>query len=112
MKKILAKITYCLKSLYYGVLPMLLGGCSTLAIYYTVQNIEKITTGSGWPVVYNFVFALCEIALAIIALYELGEINMSAKNWKQYIKYKKIDEADAIDSSSDDCETSDEAAGR
>ena len=104
------KIINILKTLLYGIWPALAGGCIAMDVYFFIRNIQNITTHSGWIVIYYFILAVVELTLALILLYECGEVQSNSKKWLAYIKYKKPDEADTIDGSSDDCETSDEAA--
>ena len=101
------KIFNCFKTLIRGVLPAISGSAITLGICYCVRNIQQITTGSGWTVVFNFILAAIEIILSIALLYELGTMNINAKQWNTH---KCEEAADTIDGSSDDNETSDEAA--
>ena len=79
-------------------------------VYLFIRNIQNITTHSSWIVIYYFILAVVELTLALILLYQCGEVQFDAKKWRAYTKYKELDEADNIDGSSDDCETSDEAA--
>lgn len=104
------KILNFFKTLLSGVLPALLGSFVCLEVWYIYNNIVKITTGNGWSVVLYFIFAVIEFILVIIALYEMGELVINAKRWKKYLKSKEEEIVNATDSSSDDCETSDEAA--
>ena len=104
------KIINILKTLLYGIWPALAGGCIAMDVYYFIRNIQNITTHSSWIVIYYFILAAAELFLAIALLYECGKMQLNAKKWLAYTQYKELDEADNIDGSSDDCETSDEAA--
>lgn len=101
------KIFNFLKTLLYGILPAISGCSITLAIMYIINNIKSINTGSGWSVVLSFVLALMETILAVYLLYELGVIQLNSKKW---IAHKQEETANNIESSSSDCETSDETA--
>lgn len=80
------KIFTILKMLVYGI-PMVCGGSLVaLDVQGLYSNIIKIATGSGWPVVTSFIFALVDLALIIVLLIDLGMINM---NHKQYMKHMK-----------------------
>jgi hypothetical protein len=96
MKKILGFV----KTICCGILPAITGGCITLDIIYVINNIQKITTGSGWDVVTYFVLAFIELNLLICILYELGVIYSNCKKWIQYQR------SITTDSNSCDCEAS------
>jgi hypothetical protein len=100
------KVFNFLKTLLNGSLPAIAGGLIAFDIIFIINNIQKIAAGSGWPVVQYFVLALTEAFLLICMWYELGVISTNSKNW---IKYKRSLDAQTIDSSSCDCETSNEA---
>ena len=78
-------------------------GCD---VYYVITHLKLITSGSGWSVVWHFLIAVLEITLLIMLWYELGTICLNARKWNLY---KKEISADTIDSSLEDCETSDES---
>ena len=101
------KIFNFLKTLIRGILPAISGAAVIAGIYYVIRNIQTITTGSGWSVVLSFVLAVVETILCVALLYELGTMNINAKQWNSH---KCKEAADTIDGSSDDNETSDEAA--
>ena len=101
------KILNFFKTLLFGIMPSIAGGCIVLSVCYIIKNIQAITTGSGWHVVHFFVVAVIETILSVALIYELGELQINANNWKAY---KRSQAAQTIDSSSCDCETSDEAA--
>ena len=107
MKNLLNKIAQFFQTLAYGLMPAIAGGCITMYVYYVIKNIREITVGSGWSVVLNFVYATLEFILAIILLYQLGQIQMNSKEW---LLHKRLQTANTIDSGSLDCKTSDEAA--
>jgi hypothetical protein len=94
------------KTLLYSIWPTLAGFCIAGDIHCIIRNIRAINTGSGWNVVLSFVLVVMEITLAIILLYELGWHQINSKNW---VEYKKAIDAQTTDSSSCDCETSNEA---
>lgn len=100
------KILNFLKALLYGILPAIAGGCITLNVYYIINNIQRIASGSGWEVVLYFALGATELFLGLTLLYELGSDRIRAKNW---IKYKREQSENNIASSPSDCETSDEA---
>lgn len=100
------KIFNFLKTLLYGILPAISGGSIALAIIYIINNIKSINTGSGWSVVGYFTTAIIELILAVYLLYELGVIHLNSNKW---IAHKKEQDAQTIDSSSEDSETSNEA---
>jgi predicted PurR-regulated permease PerM len=104
------KILNFFKTLLSGILPALLGGFVCLEVWYIYNNIVKIATGNGWSVVLSFILAVIEFILVIVTLYEMGELAINAKRWKKYLKSKEEEIVNNIDGSSDDCETSDEAA--
>lgn len=101
------KILNFFKTLLFGIMPSIAGGCIVWDVHYIIKNIQAISTGSGWSVVLYFVLATIEAILAIILLYELGTIQLNSNKW---IAHKKEQDAQTIDSSSCDCETSNEAA--
>lgn len=94
------------KHLLHGIFPTVGGGLVTMAIYNIFKNFKLIATGSGWSSIGAFCFAIIEIILALILIYELGEDQIHAKKWRQY---KRSQTADTMNGSSCDCETSDEA---
>ena len=100
------KILNFLKTLLYGILPAISGGLIALDIMYIINNIKLINSGSGWSAVWHFTMATIELILAACLLYELGVIQLNSKKW---IAHKKEETVNNIDSSSSDCETSDEA---
>ena len=100
------KLFNIIKTLISGILPAMSGGLIALGVMYIIQNVHKIAETSGWPVVKYFLLATVELILALMLLYELGVIMINAKKWT---KYKREISADTIDSSSEDCETSDES---
>lgn len=93
------KIFNFLKTLLYGIIPALVGGCIVLDVYYIIKNIQRITVGSGWEVVLYFALGVTELFLAVTLLFGLGSL----------VKNNAAESADNIDSSTSDCETSDEA---
>ena len=103
------KIFNFLKALLYGMIPAIAGGAIVLDIYYVIQNIQRVTVGSGWEVVLYFALGVTELFLAFTLLYELGHLSISAKKWHKYLKNNLDESTDNIDSSTSDCETSDEA---
>ena len=103
MKKI---ITF-LKNVILGILSPSLVGLAGLGVYYIYQNVVNITKGSGWTVVFYFILAFIEATLVILAMYVLGKTKSNSNKW---IKHKKEISEDAINSSSDENETSDDAA--
>lgn len=105
------KIFNLLKTFLSGILPTIAGGLAIIDITYAIRNIQKVTAGSGWYVVYFFLLAVIELILGIILIYDLGEIQLNAKRWKKYLKSKEEEIVNNIDSSSCDCETSNEATG-
>ena len=104
------KILKILKTLVNGFLPACLGGSIVISVWYLYNNIVNITVGHGWSVILSFILGISELILTILLLYELGEIAVSAKKWTQYLKDKQEQNEDTINSSTSDCETSDEAA--
>ena len=104
------KIFNFLKTLLYGIIPALAGGCIVLDVYYIIKNIQRITVGSGWEVVLYFALGVTELFLAVTLLFELGSLNICAKKWHKHLKNNAAESADNIDSGTSDCETSDEAA--
>jgi hypothetical protein len=103
MKKI---ITF-LKNVILGILPTSLGALAGLGVYYIYHNVINITKGSGWTVVFYFILAFVEATLVILAMYALGETKSNSNKW---IKHKQEVSEDTISGSSDDNETSDDAA--
>ena len=101
-----SKIFNFLKTLLLGVIPAIAGGMITLDVLYIINHIRHIGAGSGWNAVFHFSLALIEFILAVILLYDLGGLQDKANKW---IQYKKTQTADNTDSSSCDCETSNEA---
>lgn len=101
------KIFNFLKTLLYGILPAISGGLITLDIMYIINNIKLINSGSGWSAVWHFTMVTIVLILAACLLYELGVIQLNSKKW---IAHKKEETVNNIDSSSSDCETSDETA--
>ena len=101
------KILNFFKALLYSFWPALAGLCIVMDVRYIIKNIQAINTGSGWSVVWSFVMAAIEVFLVIVLLYELGLHQINSRNW---IAYKKELDAQTIDSSSEDSETSDETA--
>lgn len=99
------KIFNFLKILLYGILPAISGGLIALDIMYIINNIKSINTGSGWSAIGYFTTATIELILAVCLLYELGVIQLNSKKW---IAHKKEETVNNINSSSSDCETSDE----
>lgn len=103
MKKV---ITF-LKNVILGILPTSLGALAGLGVYYIYQNVVNITKGSGWTVVFYFILAFIEATLVILAMYVLGETKSNSNKW---IKHKREVSEDTISGSSDENETSDDAA--
>lgn len=108
MKK-MKKILNILKTFVHGLGPACTGGLVAFDAIYCVNNIVEITTHavSGWNVVLNFILAILEFVLMILLIYELGIMSQNSNNW---IAYNKAQAAQTIDSSSEECETSDETA--
>jgi hypothetical protein len=90
-----------------GWLPTLSGAMVMVDLHYAYRNIMAISTSTGWSAASHSIFALMEIIIAVILIYELGIIYTHANNWN---KYNQLQKDNTIDSSSCDCETSDEAA--
>lgn len=103
------KIFNFLKTLLYGIIPALAGGCIVLDVYCIITNIQRITVGSGWEVVLYFALGVTELFFAFVLLLELGHLNIAAKKWYKYLKNNSDKSTDNIDSSTSDCETSDKA---
>lgn len=110
MKKAMKNIFKIIKTLIRGVMPAISGGLIVLDIMYFVKNIQNITAGSGWNAILYFMVALAELFLALALLYELGELQANSNNWTRYIKNREIEAANTTDGSSEEYETSDEAA--
>lgn len=99
------KIFNFLKTLLCGILPAIFGSLITFDIMYIINNIESISTGSGWSVVWCFTIAIIELILVVCLLYELGITQINSAKW---IAHKR-EEATNIDSSSEDREICDKA---
>lgn len=100
------KILHFLKTLLFSLWAAIAGGCIIWYIHLIIKNIRAISTSSGWSVVWSFVIAVIEIILALFLLYDLGTIQLNSNKW---VAHKKELDAQTIDSSSCDCETSSEA---
>ena len=103
------KVLNFLKTLLYGIMPAIAGGLITTTILLIVKNIRAINTQSSWVAVLYFVIAAVEVFLAIDLLYNLGKLQINSNNWIAYQKHKESEDTQTIDSSSCDCETSNEA---
>ena len=101
------RILNVLKMLLYGITPAVAGGLIVMDVLYVINNVRQIATGSGWPVVMYFILGSIEAILVVMLLYELGKLRYNAKKWTTY---NKSEAANNIDSSSDENETTDEAA--
>ena len=100
------KIFHFLKTLLFSLWAAIAGACIVWDTHYIIKNIRAIGTSSGWSVVWSFVLAVIEIILMLFLLYELGTIQLNANKW---IAHKRELDAQTTDSSSCDCETSNEA---
>ena len=100
------KIFHFLKTLLFSLWAAIAGACVVWGTHYIIKNIRAISTLSGWSVVWSFMLAVIEIVLVLFLLYELGTIQLNSNKW---IAHKKEQDAQTIDSSSEDSETSDEA---
>ena len=103
MKKFIA----FLKNVILGAIPTLLGALAGMGAYYIFQNVVNITEGSGWSVVFYFLLAFVEAVLVILVMAILGETKSNSNKW---LKHKKEVSEDTISGSSDENETSDDAA--
>lgn len=88
------KIFNYFKTLIYGIIPAIAGMGIAINIYYVIRNIQHISAGSGWAVVYYFALGATELFLAITLLYELGSLNILAGNWKKHLKNNASESAD------------------
>lgn len=100
------KILHFFKTLLFSLWAAIAGACVVWDIHYIIKNVQAISSGSGWSVVLSFILAFIEIILVLILLYELGTIQLNSNKW---VAHKKELDAQTIDSSLCDCETSDEA---
>ena len=85
------KLLNFLRALVSGIMPAIGGGLITMGIFYIIQNIRYITTGSGWPVVMSFIWIVIEFTLCIIMLCQLGTTQINANNWTALMKNKELE---------------------
>ena len=78
------KIFNFLKMVFIGTIPAVSGGLITTSIVLIVRNVQAISVASGWTVVLHFVYAALEAILAVLMLYELGDMYTKYKNWMMY----------------------------
>lgn len=101
------KLWNLFKTFMNGWLPALSGAMVMMDLWYAYCNIKHIPTATGWSAASYSILALAEIVIAVILIYELGIMHTNTNNWNEY--NQSISE-NTIDSSSCDCETSNEAA--
>lgn len=101
------KIFNFLKMLACGIMPAIDGALVATGIVYIIRNICSISSKSGWIAILHFILALIELTLATIILYNLGVTNDNSNKW---CKHKKEVAGNIINGSSEENETSDEAA--
>lgn len=96
------------RNMMIGIPVACIGASIAISIRYIVDNFIDISTGSGWSVVLSFILVLLEICLVCILLHDAGTIWLNARKWT---RYKRNEDANTTNGSSEDSETSNEAAG-
>lgn len=78
------KILKCLKIFFHGIIISCMGTVVGLNLIACIINIQSISTGSGWIIVWYFIRLLIYTLFLLALVYYLGSLSVSSTEWIAY----------------------------